>query len=106
MRTPLALLFSASLALSYATASSAQPIDAATKATARQLGEEGMKAYDKGDCTGAADKLARAHDLVRVPTLAFYAGKCMEKLGRFVEAEEKYLEATRNAESSRARPPP
>jgi hypothetical protein len=96
MRPPLALLFSASLALSYATSSSAQPVDAATKATARQLGEEGMKAYDNGDCAGAADKLARAHDLVHVPTLAFYAGKCMEKLGRLVEAEEEYLEATRD----------
>lgn len=74
----------------------AQPVDAATKATARQLGEEGMRALDAGDCATASEKLWRAHDLVHVPTLAFYAGKCLEKLGRLVDAEEKYLEAMRD----------
>jgi hypothetical protein len=96
MRTPLALLVSTSLALSYAASSAAQPIDAATKATARQFGEDGMKAYDAGDCPTATNYLTRAHDLVHVPTLAFYAGKCLEKLGRLVDAEEMYLEATRD----------
>ncbi len=96
MRTPLALLLSTSLALSYAASASAQPVDAATRATARQLGEEGMKAFDQGDCAAAVEKLTRAHDLVHVPTLAFYTGKCLEKLGRLVDAEEKYLEATRD----------
>ena len=31
-----------------------------------------------------------------MPTLAFYAGKCLEKLGRLVEAEERFLDATRD----------
>ena len=81
-------LLSASLTLGYAASASAQQIDAATRATARQLGEEGMASFDRGDCTVAANKLTRAHDLVHVPTLAFYAGKCLEKLGRLVEAGE------------------
>jgi hypothetical protein len=55
-----------------------------------------MKALDRGDCATASDRLWRAHDLVHVPTLAFYAGKCLEKLGRLVDAEEKYLEAMRD----------
>jgi hypothetical protein len=84
------------LALSYAAPSRAETIDAATRATARQLGEEGMQAYDKGDCATAADKLTRAHDLVHVPTLAYYAGRCLEKLGRLAEAEEKYVDAMRD----------
>lgn len=95
-RTSLALLLSAGLALTQAGVAQAQPADAAARATARQLGEEGMKAYDKGDCAVAVEKLGRAHDLVHVPTLAFYSGKCLEKLGRLVEASERYLDATRD----------
>ena len=96
MRTSLALLLGGSLALTSATSSFAQPVDAATKTTARQLGEEGMHAMDKGDCATAVDRLTRAHDLVHVPTLALYAGKCLEKLGRWVDAGEMYLAATRD----------
>src|SRR6185312_7175077 len=94
MRTSLAFVLSTSLALTCAASASAQPVDAATKATARELGQEGMKAFDKGDCTTAVDKLTRAHELVHVPTLSFYAGKCYEKLGRLVDAEEQYHQAT------------
>jgi hypothetical protein len=96
MRALLTLLLSAAV-LCHASVCPAQPVDAATKATARQLGEDGMKLYDRGECTEAAEKLTRAHELVHVPTLAFYAGKCLEKLGRLVEASERYLEATRDA---------
>jgi hypothetical protein len=91
-----AFVCACAVALSYAAPSRAETIDAATRATARQLGEEGMQAYDKGDFATAADKLSRAHDLVHVPTLAYYAGRCLEKLGRLAEAEEKYLDATRD----------
>jgi hypothetical protein len=90
------LVCACALALSYAAPSRAETIDAATRATARQLGEEGMQAYDKGDFATAADKLTRAHDLVHVPTLAYYAGRCLEKLGRLAEAEERYLDALRD----------
>ncbi len=96
MRTPLAFALSASIALTFAASASADE-DAATraanKATARALGQEGMKAYDSGDFATAVDKLNKAHQLVQVPTLAFYAGKSLEKLGRIVEAEEKYHDA-------------
>jgi hypothetical protein len=98
------LLFSASVALSYARSSSAETVDSATRAAARELGEEGMRLYDKGDCAGAVEKLARAHDLVHVPTLALYAGKCLEKMGRLVDASERYLEATRDPVEAGAPP--
>ncbi len=49
-----------------------------------------MALYDKGDCVAAAEKLGHAHDLVHVPTLALYAGRCLERLGRLVEASEWY----------------
>jgi hypothetical protein len=98
------LVCACALTLSYAAPSRAETIDAATRATARQLGEEGMQAYDKGDFATAADKLTRAHDLVHVPTLAYYAGRCLEKLGRLAEAEEKYLDATRDPLDAGASP--
>jgi hypothetical protein len=82
----------------------AQPVDAATKAAARQLGEEGMALSDKGECAPAAEKLTRAHELVHVPTLALYAGKCLEKLGRLVEASERYFDATRDVVEAGAAP--
>jgi hypothetical protein len=94
MRTPLALLLSTSLALTWAAPSRAQQPDAATRATARQLGEDGMKSFDAGNCPDAVDKLMRAHALVHVPTLAFYAAKCLEKMGRLVDASERYRDAT------------
>jgi hypothetical protein len=97
-------MLSAGLVLSGADVSWAQPVDAAARATARQLGAEGMKLYDKGDFSEAAEKLTRAHDLVHVPTLAFYAGKCLEKLGRLVEASERYLDATRDTVEAGAPP--
>jgi hypothetical protein len=74
----------------------AEPVDSATRASARLIAEEGMRLYDKGECAGAVEKLTRAHDMVRVPTLALYAGKCLEKLGRLVDASEQYLAATKD----------
>ena len=85
---PLALLFAASTA-------SAQPVDAATKSAARGVAEEALKLYDKGDFAGAYDKANRANELVHAPTMGLLTGKCLEKLGRWVEASEKYLEASR-----------
>lgn len=79
-------------------AARAQPIaiDPATRASARLLADDALALYDKGDCRDAAPKFLRAHDMVRVPTLAFYAGKCLEKIGRLVDASEAYLAATRD----------
>ena len=73
----------------------AQPVDPATRASARLLGEEGLAFYDKGDCGKAVEKLTKAYDLVHAPTLAFYTGKCLEKLGRWVDASEMYAAAVR-----------
>ena len=72
---------------------SAQPVDAATKSAARSVAEDALKLYDKGDYAGAYEKANRANDLVHAPTMALLTGRCLEKLGRWVEASEKYLEA-------------
>lgn len=97
MRTSslIALSFPFALLLAPLSASAQQPVDAATKSAARTVAEEALKLYDKGDYAGAYEKANRANDLVHAPTMALLTGRCLEKLGRFVEASEKYLEAAR-----------
>lgn len=41
------------------------------------------------------DKLERAYSLLKVPTLALWSARFMAKLGRLVDASERYLQATR-----------
>jgi hypothetical protein len=96
MRTSslIALTFPFALLLA-APSASAQPVDAATKSAARGVAEEALKLYDKGDYAGAYEKANRANELVHAPTMALLTGRCLEKLGRLVEASEKYLEASR-----------
>lgn len=62
---------------------------------ARDLGYEGLEAYDAGNIEEAVEKLSRAYELLPVPTLALWLGRAHEKQGRLVEASERYLEATR-----------
>jgi len=69
--------------------------DAATRASARTLGEEGNALFDKGEWAQALEKYQRAMALVEVPTLGVRIARCLTKLGRLVEASEQYLAVTR-----------
>ncbi len=89
------LTFPFALLLASPGAFAQQPVDAATKSAARTVAEEALKLYDKGDYAGAYEKANRANDLVHAPTMGLLTGRCLEKLGRLVEASEKYLEAAR-----------
>ena len=72
----------------------AQP-DAATRAAARDLAEQGEALYKASDWAGALDKYQRANALVPVTTLGLRVARCLVKLGRLVEASEQYLDVTR-----------
>jgi hypothetical protein len=89
-----ALALLASLALA-APIARADNVDATSRSTARRLGQEALKLYDAGDYAGALEKLNTADSLVPAPTLGLYAARCLVKLGRLVEASERYLEVTR-----------
>jgi hypothetical protein len=67
----------------------AQPDDA-TRLAAHTLGEAGLTLFERGDYRGALEKFDRALALVQVPTLAVRAARCLAKLGRLVEASERY----------------
>ena len=68
---------------------------AGDKATARELAKQGLQAYDSGRYEEAVEKLSKAYEVVRVPTLAVNEARALAKLGRLVAASELYLEATR-----------
>jgi hypothetical protein len=70
-------------------------IDVATRAAARATAEEALTHFDKGDFAGALDLFNRADALVHAPTLGLMAARCLDKLGRLVEASERYLAVTR-----------
>jgi hypothetical protein len=65
--------------------------DEATKSAARTLGEDGLRLWEQHDYAGALTKFNQAEALFPVPTLGLRAGQCLEKLGRIVEASERYL---------------
>ena len=67
----------------------------AERRIARQLGEEGIAQYDDGNYAEAAERLDRAYDVVRVPTLGLWLARALEKSGRLVEASERYREVMR-----------
>ncbi|MDB4990785.1 MAG: uncharacterized protein JWN04_5963 [Myxococcaceae bacterium] len=69
--------------------------DDAARATARQLGEQGIEAYRAEDYRAAAEKLDKAYQLFEVPTLGLWSARARERLGHLVEAAERYRDTAR-----------
>jgi hypothetical protein len=90
-----AVLLALFLCVSFAGRAVAQPVSDSTRAAARKLGEEANALFAAGDYAAALDKYNRADALVSVPTLGVRAARCLVKLGRLVEASERYLAVTR-----------
>ena len=66
----------------------AQDVDAITRA--RELGEEGGRAYERGDWEVARSLFHRARDLYAAPTLGVREARALAKLGKLVEAARVY----------------
>jgi hypothetical protein len=64
--------------------------DDATRAAARQLGEQGIEAYRAEDYKAAEQTLDRAYQLFAVPTLGLWSARVRARLGHLVEAAERY----------------
>jgi hypothetical protein len=73
----------------------AQGVDEGSLGAARQLGKEGMQAYKDGKYDEANDKLGRAYEVVRAPSVGVWSARALAKVGKLVEASERYLEVTR-----------
>lgn len=98
-----AVLVAVVLAASVARAENGQ-VDDATRNAARELARDAVTAYDAQEYEKALDLLQRAHDLVPAPTITLYQARCLSRLGRLVEAMERY-EATRRAPLDAKAPP-
>ncbi len=72
----------------------AQAPDAATRTAARALGTAGVEAYQANDFATATDKLEKAYALLRAPSLGLWSGRALVKIGKWVEAADRFLEAT------------
>ena len=67
----------------------------ATRAAAREIAKEGLALFDAGQHAEALHRFERAGALVAAPTMGLMAARSLEKLGRLVEASERYLAVTR-----------
>ena len=98
--------FSAAIFLALALASSrveAQQIDERSRSAARELAEQGVNALQSGDTNGAIDKLERAYQIMRLPTVGLWSARALAKGGQLVSAAERYNDVTRWSGGSDAR---
>lgn len=86
-------------ALSLCQLSFAQEVDDSTRASARRLGYAGVEAFEARDYKGASEKLERAFGVLQVPTLGLWSARALVKLGKLVEAQERYIKVGRLAVS-------
>jgi hypothetical protein len=87
----------ACLALSFLLPSlaSAQAVDDATRRAARILGSAGVEAFEAQDYLTASDKLDRAYRTLKAPSLGLWSARAWAKLGKLLEAAERYQEVVR-----------
>ena len=100
MKFPATLLLALLLASSRA---EAQQTDERARGAARALAEDGVTALQSGDTNGAIDKLERAYQIVRLPTVGLWSARALAKAGRLVSAAERYVDVTRWSGASDAR---
>ena len=78
-----------------APAARAEEPDAGTRMAARELAVAGAEAFDKQDFATALDRFQRAESLYKVPSITVMVARCLSRLGRVVEAVDKYEETSR-----------
>jgi hypothetical protein len=75
--------------------SHAQGADAEMRTVARELARQGADAFEQRDYATALDRLTRASSLFRAPTISLLQARALARLGRLVEALDKYEETQR-----------
>jgi hypothetical protein len=87
----LVLIASMSFALA-GSGAAAEPAADDARAEARKIGYAGVEAFQAGDFTTAHERLETAYRLLRVPSLGLWSARALEKLGKLVEADQRYIE--------------
>lgn len=67
--------------------------DAAARAAARQLAQDGIEAFWAEKYSEAEDNLEKGYQLFPTPTLGLWSARARRQLGRWVEAAERYRDA-------------
>jgi hypothetical protein len=62
---------------------------------ARELAVAGAEAFDRQDFATALDRFLRAESLYKAPSIAVMVARCLARVGRVVEAVDKYEETLR-----------
>jgi len=84
---------------------SAQEAEAsADVAAARELGVEGVKLADAGDCAAAIDRLTRAERMHHAPSTLERLGECQIKVGKLVDGTEALRRVVREVLPATAPP--
>jgi len=83
------------LGVSLATQVARAEVSDANRAAARELGSQGVKAYQAGDYAAALAKLDKAYALTPAPSLRLWQARALAKQGKLLAASEHYLAATR-----------
>jgi hypothetical protein len=101
LRSRLVLSIALSLCLTGVVRSSAaQALDDSSRAAARKLGYSGVEAFQAGDYKTAHEKLEKSYRVLQVPSVGLWSARTLVKLGKLVEASERYLELSRLTVSS------
>ena len=82
------------VAMLVATSALGQPVDDATRGAARQLGDEGVAAFQANDFQTASAKLEKAYAVWRAPTIGLWSARALVNLGKLVEGKERYLDVS------------
>ena len=86
------LMLGASLAAPVAHAQSEESV---ARAAARKLGYAGVESFQAGQFAEASEKLEKAYVVLRVPSLGLWSARALVKVGKLVEAADRYIEVTR-----------
>jgi hypothetical protein len=79
----------------FATSALGQQDDAATRSAGRKLAQDGVALLQQGKAEQASEKLEKAYELLQVPSVALWSGRALVARGQWVEASERYVEASR-----------
>lgn len=71
--------------------------EAEDRTVARRMADEAAQLYEGGDFAAAQGLFARAYAVYPAPTLVLWEARSLDKLGRLVEAEERYATVLRYA---------
>jgi len=67
----------------------------AERATARRLANAGVEAYQQADYRQAAEKLEKAYEILKAPSVALWLARSLSQQGQLVAAAERFAEAGR-----------